>query len=140
MIRFSNRVKYGVQFMLFLCIDDDGFTGIQRAALSCDIPQKFLEAIAVDLKKKGLLEVKRGAGGGYRLAREKALIHLSDIVEALGLEGIKSDKMDGDLVSKVTEQILRKTVETFWETMRGVTLADIHRDYVERAESLMYYI
>lgn len=126
--------------MLFLCIDDEGFTGIQRAALSCDIPQKFLEAIAVDLKKKGVLEVKRGAGGGYRLACAESEITLATIVEALDAETIKADKISGDLISKVADQMIKNTVEEFWNQMRLVTLEQIHRKYTESADNLMYYI
>jgi hypothetical protein len=70
MIRFSSRVNYGLQFLLFLDVDTEDYSDIQRAALSCGIPYKFLEAIAVDLKKHGILDVKRGAGGGYKLARD----------------------------------------------------------------------
>jgi Rrf2 family protein len=140
MIRFSNRVKYGLQFLLFLCIDDEEFSGIQRAAISCDIPQKFLEAIAVDLKKSGVLEVKRGAGGGYRLLKEPRDIILADVVASL--EGIdsKSDNKSGDLILQVVDQTMNEAVDGFWEVMRGITLERILKQYTESADKLMYYI
>ncbi|MFT3739921.1 MAG: Rrf2 family transcriptional regulator [Breznakibacter sp.] len=140
MIRFSNRVKYGVQFLLFLSIDDEEFTGIQRAAISCDIPQKFLEAIAVDLKKSGMLEVKRGAGGGYRLNKDPKEILLSDVVTALEGIDIKSDSKSGDLILQVVEKTLGDAVDGFWEVMRSVSLYQIQKHYSESADKLMYYI
>ena len=59
MLRFSNKIKYGLQVLLFLDVDTEEYTDIQRAALSCELPHKFLEGIAVSLKKHGILEVKR---------------------------------------------------------------------------------
>lgn len=140
MIRFSNRVKYGLQFLLFLSIDDEEFTGIQRAAISCDIPQKFLEAIAVDLKKSGMLEVKRGAGGGYRLGKEMGDICLSDVVASLEGMDVKPDIKSGDLIHQVVDQTLNKSVNDFWDVMRGVSLQQIQKKYAESADKLMYYI
>src|SRR5690554_7230470 len=86
MLRFSNKIKYGLQFLLFLDVDTETYTDIQRAALSCEIPHKFLEGIAVSLKKHGILEVKRGAGGGYRLSREAEAVTLGQVVQALRSE------------------------------------------------------
>lgn len=140
MIRFSNRVKYGLQFLLFLSIDDEDFTGIQRAAISCDIPQKFLEAIAVDLKKSGMLEVKRGAGGGYRLNKETHEIRLSDVVESLEGKDAKTDVKSGDLVLQVVDRTLNDSVNGFWDVMRAVSLQQIQNQYTESADKLMYYI
>lgn len=140
MIRFSNRVKYGVQFLLFLSIDDEEFTGIQRAAISCDIPQKFLEAIAVDLKKSGMLEVKRGAGGGYRLNKDPKEILLADVVASLEGMDVKSDVKTGDLILQVVDKTLADAVSGFWDVMRGVSLFQIQKQYSESADKLMYYI
>ena len=140
MIRFSNRVKYGVQFLLFLSIDDEEFTGIQRAAISCDIPQKFLEAIAVDLKKSGMLEVKRGAGGGYRLNKDPKEILLADVVASLEGMDVKSDVKTGDLILQVVDKTLADAVSGFWDLMRGVSLFQIQKQYSESADKLMYYI
>jgi Rrf2 family protein len=140
MIRFSNRVKYGLQFLLFLSIDDEEFTGIQRAAISCDIPQKFLEAIAVDLKKNGLLEVKRGAGGGYRLNKEPREILLSDVVSSLEGMDAKSDNKSGDLILQVVDNTMNEVIETFWEVMRNTSLEQILKKYTDSADKLMYYI
>jgi len=140
MIRFPNRIKYGLQFMLFLTVDDEEFTGIQRAAISCEIPQKFLEAIAVDLKKLSLLEVKRGAGGGYRIVRNLSDITLADIVKALSGDENKPYPINGDLISQTSDKILQSVYDSMWENWTLITLKDIQKQYLESAEKLMYYI
>src|SRR5690554_6958060 len=82
-MKFSNKIKYGLQFFLFISVDAEPHTDIQRAAISCNISHKILEAIAIDLKKQGLLAVKRGAGGGYKLAKKNHEIKVPEVVKKL---------------------------------------------------------
>ena len=140
MLRFSNKVKYGLQFLLFLDVDTEEYTDIQRAAISCEIPHKFLEGIAVTLKKHGILEVKRGAGGGYRLTRDPRNVSLAQIVEALeGISG-KPNSKSLELTGQVIDEILADTIVEFRRQMESITLQDIHKKYYESADKLMYYI
>jgi Rrf2 family cysteine metabolism transcriptional repressor len=140
MLRFSNKVKYGLQFLLFLDVDTEEYTDIQRAAISCEIPHKFLEGIAVTLKKHGILEVKRGAGGGYRLTRDPRNVSLAQIVEALeGISG-KPNSKSLELTGQVIDEILADTIVEFRKQMESITLQDIHKKYYESADKLMYYI
>ena len=47
------------------------------------IPKKFLEAILLDLKRHGLVESKKGKGGGYFLRRGPAEVTCGDVIRAL---------------------------------------------------------
>ena len=44
------------------------------------IPRKFLEAILVQLRDHGIVESRRGATGGHRLARAPASVSVADII------------------------------------------------------------
>lgn len=44
------------------------------------IPRQFLDQIMNFLKKSGYVQSTRGAGGGYRLAKEPETVSLADIV------------------------------------------------------------
>ena len=44
------------------------------------IPQKFLELILASLKQGGFVESRRGAEGGYRLARPAAQITIGEVL------------------------------------------------------------
>ncbi len=44
------------------------------------IPQKFLEQILVELKKQGILQSRKGKGGGYFLARPADTIMLGEVI------------------------------------------------------------
>ncbi len=54
------------------------------------IPQKFLELILSGLKQGGFLESRRGAEGGYLLARAAEAITVGDVLRYI--EGIKAKK------------------------------------------------
>jgi Rrf2 family protein len=81
-INISARVDYGVRVLCALAASDDPMTSEQLAA-SQDLPHKYLESILTDLRRGGLLVSKRGADGGYRLARPAASITLADVVGPL---------------------------------------------------------
>ncbi len=140
MIRFSNRLKYGLQFLLYLDVDIENYTDIQRAAISCEIPQKFLESIAVDLKKSGILEVKRGAGGGYRLLRHPSEVLLSDVVKALDKSELKPYKESMELTHKVVVETLDGAIDEFWQHLSKITLEQMQNRYYENVDKIMYYI
>src|SRR5439155_24249901 len=53
---------------------------IQSISDQQNIPKRFLEQILNDLKSAGVVESKRGAAGGYRLARRPQEISLASIV------------------------------------------------------------
>ena len=55
-----------------------------------DIPQKFLELILAALKQGGFVESRRGADGGYMLARVPELITVGEVLRFL--EGGKGKK------------------------------------------------
>lgn len=139
-MKFSNKIKYGLQFLLFISVDAEPHTDIQRAALSCDISHKFLETIAVDLKKQGLVVVKRGAGGGYKLAKKVDEITLADVVRALNKKKPKEEISKNEITQQVVDRILSKTQQDFWDKMENVTLLDMQKIYYEDSDKIMYYI
>ena len=55
-----------------------------------DIPQKFLELILSALKQGGFVESRRGAEGGYMLARAPELISVGEVLRFL--EGSRARK------------------------------------------------
>ncbi len=59
---------------------DDGPVLISKIAEEEHIPQKFLEAILLDLKKDGTLASKKGKGGGYYLIKSPDEVNMADVM------------------------------------------------------------
>ena len=81
---FSTRAEYGVRVMVELARRD----GKQPVSLSeiadgDQLPLAYLEHLAARLRKADLVESRRGARGGYLLARPAAEISMAEIVQAL---------------------------------------------------------
>jgi Rrf2 family protein len=77
----SQKAKYALRALLVMAENaDDGPVHIADIAASEGISRKFLEAILLELRKKGLLISRRGARGGYRLARPADQIYFGEII------------------------------------------------------------
>ena len=81
---FSTKAEYGVRVMVELARRG----GEQPVALGDiaeheGLPLAYLEHLIARLRRAGLVESRRGAHGGYLLAREPAEITMSEVVEAL---------------------------------------------------------
>jgi Rrf2 family protein len=77
----SKRAKYAIKALLAL--DEHGREEPMRIAdLAREehIPAKFLELILLVLKNQGILQSRKGKGGGYLLARDPKDIYLGQIV------------------------------------------------------------
>lgn len=57
--------------------------GIQEIADTQRIPKKFLDVILLELRNVGLLQSRKGKGGGYTLARPADDIPIGTIIRAL---------------------------------------------------------
>src|ERR671915_229786 len=77
----SNKAKYAIKALLGLA-DEQGGEPMRIADLARmeQIPPKFLEFILLGLKNNGILQSRKGKGGGYSLARDPADIYLGQIV------------------------------------------------------------
>lgn len=53
---------------------------ISKIADDENIPQKFLEAILLDLKRDGVLASKKGKGGGYYLIKDPSDVNMADVM------------------------------------------------------------
>jgi Rrf2 family protein len=80
----SSKAKYGLKAMVHLArYGDQGSVLIADIASKEHIPKKFLDAILLEMKNKGLLTSKKGKGGGYALARPAKQIRVGDLVRVL---------------------------------------------------------
>jgi len=82
-MRLSKKTEYALRALIYAARYPEGTTfQIRDLAEKNEIPKKFLELILLELKNAGLLESRRGVGGGYLLARRPETIRAEEIVEA----------------------------------------------------------
>ncbi len=76
--------KYGLKALVHLAKFPPGELAlVADIAASNKIPKKFLDAILGDLRNAGIVQSRKGKGGGYRLARPPEEIKVGSIVRVL---------------------------------------------------------
>ena len=81
----SSKAKYAVRAALLLADQQESGAWVQTGDIASaeNIPRKFLELILVQLRDHGFAESRRGAQGGYRLARPASDISVADVLRAV---------------------------------------------------------
>src|SRR5919107_210282 len=83
-MRVSAKADYAVRAAAELAAaGDEGPIKGERLAEAQDIPLQFLEHILLELKHNGIVRARRGAKGGYWLAREPDDVTVAEVVRAV---------------------------------------------------------
>jgi Rrf2 family protein len=80
----SKKSQYAFKALMYLAQNTDkGPVLIAEIARKKKIPLKFLENILLELKKAGVLESKKGKGGGYYFAVPPSQVPMAKIMRLL---------------------------------------------------------
>jgi len=80
----SKKSQYAFKALMYLAQNNDkGPVLIAEIARKKKIPLKFLENILLELKKAGILESKKGKGGGYYFAVNPAEVPMAKVMRLL---------------------------------------------------------
>lgn len=84
-MKLSKRGEYGLRALIHLASQSDSLTAVpmHQIAQEEQIPAKFLEQILMTLTNAGLVQSKKGRGGGYYLGKTAAEITLGQVVRTL---------------------------------------------------------
>jgi Rrf2 family protein len=83
-VRISAKTDYAVRTVAELATAPDGQTiKGEELARRQGIPTKFLENILSSLRTAGIVASRRGAEGGYRLARPASGVSIADVIRAV---------------------------------------------------------
>jgi len=80
---FSQSAEYAIRALTHLAQQrGEGYSLVRDMSALLGIPPAFLVKVLQPLVARGLIESRRGRGGGYRLARPPGQVRLFDIVDA----------------------------------------------------------
>jgi Rrf2 family protein len=79
----TNKAKYGLRAMCTIASSDQPWLQARVIAARAKVPEKFLEAILVDLRRAGFIRSRRGAVGGHALAQPAENIMIGDLIRAI---------------------------------------------------------
>jgi Rrf2 family protein len=130
-VRVSAKTDYAIRAVLELAAasDDKPVKG-ERIATAQAIPLRFLENILMQLRHAGLVESRRGADGGYRLARPAGEVKLADVIRAIdgplaGVSGVRPESLGFTGVAEPMREVWIAVRASLRSVLEGVTLADV---------------
>jgi len=130
-VRVSAKTDYALRAALELAAapDDKPVKG-ERIATAQAIPPRFLENILMQLRHAGLVDSRRGAEGGYRLARPATEVTLADVIRAIdgplaGVSGVRPEALGFNGVAEPMRDVWIAVRASLRGVLEQVTLADV---------------
>ena len=137
-MKITYKGDYSLKVILELaCSYPDKLIHIEEISRKQDIPRKFLEQILLNLKRGGFLVSKKGAKGGYALAREPRDILLGDVVRYIegSVYPISCVDCDGpspcrELSGCVFAPVWRSVGDSISDIIDGINFETLKEDYL----------
>ena len=133
-MNISVKSEYALKAIFDLACQTQGEpVKIAEIARRQQIPQKFLELILASLKQGGFVESRRGAEGGYRLARAPEQINVGTVVRGTEEDfALVQCFRDGGpecpiAPACVLSPVLERALGAFFRELDGSTLSDLVR-------------
>ena len=130
-MRVSAKTDYALRAAVELAAapDDKPVKG-ERIARAQEIPLRFLENILMQLRHAGLVDSRRGADGGYRLARPATEVTLADVIRAIdgplaGVSGARPETLDFEGTAAPMRDVWIAVRASLRAVLEHVTLAEV---------------
>jgi Rrf2 family protein len=130
-VRVSAKTDYALRAAVELAAapDDKPVKG-ERIARAQEIPLRFLENILMQLRHAGLVDSRRGADGGSRLARPASEVTLADVIRAIdgplaGVSGARPETLAFDGTAAPMRDVWIAVRASLRAVLEHVTLAEV---------------
>ena len=130
-VRVSAKVDYALRAALELAaLEREWPVKGERLAAAQEIPLRFMENILGELRQAGIVASKRGADGGYMLARGPGEIALADVIRAVdgplaNIGGLRPDQLSYDGSATDLRDVWIAVRASLRSVLEQVTLADV---------------
>lgn len=130
MLKISTRGEYAVRAMLEFGLHEGEELSLREVARRWRVSPEYLEQIVPPLRRAGLVRSKRGARGGYQLARPARDITLAEIVVATEgpfepVDCLTEPHMCFASGLCAIQEVWGDVRRVVYETLSQVTLADL---------------
>jgi Rrf2 family protein len=131
-MRVSAKADYAIRAAVELAAAGEGPVKGDRIAKAQRIPSNFLENILADLRNAGIVGSRRGAEGGYWLARPAEDVSLADVIRAVdgplaNVRGVRSDELEYEGSAKALAEVWIAVRASLRSVLEQVSLAEVAR-------------
>ena len=130
MFKIQKRIIYAIEAVIDIALNS-GDNPVQNISIAKrqGIPKRYLEQTLQTLVKNNILVASRGPNGGYRLAKERRKIMVSDIISSVSSSS-SSDLKDfyNTQISKfLIEPLISKVTKKSFELLNNISVEDIYK-------------
>ena len=127
MFKVQKRIIYAIEAVIDIAINS-GVNPVQNIAIARrqGIPKRYLEQTLQTLVKNGILIGSRGPNGGYRLAKERRKIKISDVVSSVTIDK-KNEIYNSDLSKEIIEPIISKITKKCSLLLEEISIEEIYK-------------
>jgi len=124
--KVPKRMIYAIEAVLDIALNS-GPEPVRNESIAKrqGIPKRYLEQTLQNLVKNKILVASRGPKGGYRLAKERRKIKISDIILSITKDEVKSDYYKSRLSIDIIKPILLKLNENCFHHLNQISVEDI---------------
>lgn len=142
-MKISTKGRYGLRALIDICIySSSEMVTVKSISERQDISERYLEQIFSSLRKGGIINAKKGAQGGYFLAKSPREFTIGDILNVL--EGdlllIDVEQDENEIENFMSENLWNVINNKISNFFNAITLEDLVNDYKKYNKEDMYYI
>ena len=133
-MRITARADYAVRAAVELAAAEKSGKPVKGEYLATTqgIPQNFLENILTELRRAGIIRTRRGADGGYQLARPASEITVADVLRAVegplaAVQGVRPNELTYGGAAQRLPEVWVALRASLRDVLEHVTLADVAR-------------
>jgi Rrf2 family protein len=143
-MKISTMGRYGIKLLLDLANKkDESHITLKSAAARQNVPVRYLEHVAITLRRSGIIKSVKGASGGYALSRRPEEIYIGEALRALEGDMLVADPLEAGETENAFHACVRRSV---LEPLNAAIAAAIDRETLatlggaDAEEAYMYFI
>lgn len=142
-MKISTKGRYGLRALIDICLYASAdMVTVKSISERQGISERYLEQIFSSLRKGGIINAKKGAQGGYFLAKSAREFTIGDILSVLEGDLLLIDIEEDEnaienFISDNLWNVINNKISSFFHS---ITLEDLANDYKNQNKEDMYYI
>lgn len=132
-MKLTTKSEYSILALIYIARNEKrGFIKIEEICSKCDISKKYLELLFSTLRQSRYIKTRRGASGGYKLAKPAAKITVAEIIRLMDGALAPTESVSKYFFSDTPLEREKKIMKVFKEirdhisdVLESLTLADL---------------
>jgi Rrf2 family protein len=132
-MKLTTKSEYSILALIYMARNEKkGFIKMEEICSKCDIPEKYLVLLFSILRQDRYIKTRRGASGGYKLAKPTSKISIAEIIRLMDGALAPTESVSKYFFSSTPLGKEKKIIKVFKEIrdyisdrLEALTLADL---------------